>query len=40
MLNDYWSNESIKKLEEVLENLGDELDSIMDVASSDELEEI
>lgn len=26
---DYWSNSSIKKLEEVLESLGDELDSIM-----------
>ena len=24
-----WTNDSIKKLEEVLENLGDELDSIM-----------
>lgn len=28
-INDYWANESIKKLEEVLENLGDELDQIM-----------
>ena len=26
---EFWSNSSIKKLEEVLENLGDELDSIM-----------
>jgi hypothetical protein len=39
-LNDYWSNANIKKLEEVLLNLGDELDSIMDVASCDELQEI
>jgi hypothetical protein len=28
-INDYWSNDSIHKLEEVLENLGDELDQIM-----------
>jgi hypothetical protein len=28
-INDYWSNESIYKLDEVLQNLGDELDSIM-----------
>jgi len=27
--NEYWTNECIKKLEEVLESLGDELDSIM-----------
>jgi len=39
-INDYWTNESIKKLDGVLQNLGDELDSIMDVASGDELEEI
>lgn len=25
-INEYWSNDSINKLEEVLENLGDELD--------------
>ena len=25
-INDYWSNDAIKKLEEVLESLGDELD--------------
>ena len=31
-LNDFWDNEFIKKLEGVLESLGDELDSIMDVA--------
>lgn len=36
----YWNNDTIKKLEEVLESLGDELDSIMDVASPSELEEI
>jgi len=28
-MNDYWTNESIKKLDGVLQNLGDELDSIM-----------
>jgi len=28
-VSEFWSNESIKKLNEVLENLGDELDSIM-----------
>ena len=28
-MNDYWSNESITKLDDVLQNLGDELDSIM-----------
>ena len=28
-INDYWTNESIKKLDGVLQNLGDELDSIM-----------
>ena len=28
-LNDYWSNQSIQKLDEVLENIGDELDQIM-----------
>jgi len=28
-LNDYWTNDSITKLDEVLQNLGDELDSIM-----------
>jgi len=28
-LNDFWSNDAIKKLEGVLESLGDELDSIM-----------
>ena len=28
-LNDYWTNDSINRLEEVLQNLGDELDSIM-----------
>ena len=28
-LSQYWTNDSIKKLEGVLENLGDELDSIM-----------
>lgn len=39
-INDYWTNDSIKKLDGVLQNLGDELDSIMDVASGDELEEI
>ena len=39
-LNDYWSNDSVNRLEEVLESLGDELDSIMDVASPAELEEI
>jgi hypothetical protein len=39
-INEYWSNDSINKLEEVLENLGDELDQIMDVASTSELEEI
>ena len=31
-LNDFWDNDFIKKLEDVLESLGDELDSIMDVA--------
>lgn len=36
----YWSNQTIHKLEEVLQSLGDELDSIMDVASPSELEEI
>lgn len=25
-LTDYWSNDSLHKLEEILENLGDELD--------------
>lgn len=39
-MNDYWTNESINKLDEVLQNLGDELDSIMDVAQAYELEEI
>lgn len=39
-LNDYWTNDSVNRLEEVLENLGDELDQIMDVASPAELEEI
>ena len=28
-INDYWTNDSIKKLDGVLQNLGDELDSIM-----------
>ena len=28
-MNDYWTNDSINKLDEVLQNLGDELDSIM-----------
>ena len=28
-LNDYWTNDSISRLEEVNKNLGDELDSIM-----------
>jgi len=28
-LSEFWSNESISKLEEVLQSLGDELDSIM-----------
>lgn len=28
-INDYWTNESINKLEEVLQSVGDELDSIM-----------
>ena len=28
-MNDYWTNQSIKKLDGVLQNLGDELDSIM-----------
>ena len=28
-LNDYWTNDSVNRLEEVLENLGDELDQIM-----------
>ena len=28
-MNDYWTNDSITKLDEVLQNLGDELDSIM-----------
>jgi len=28
-MNDYWTNESITKLDEVLLSLGDELDSIM-----------
>lgn len=39
-LSDYWTNESIVKLDEVLQSLGDELDQIMDVASPHELEEI
>ena len=28
-MSDYWTNDSIKRLDEVLQNLGDELDSIM-----------
>ena len=28
-MSDYWTNNSIKRLDEVLQNLGDELDSIM-----------
>lgn len=28
-ISTYWNNDTIKKLEEVLESLGDELDSIM-----------
>ena len=28
-VSNYWNNDTIKKLEEVLESLGDELDSIM-----------
>lgn len=39
-LTQYWTNGSIHKLEGVLESLGDELDSIMDVASPSELTEI
>jgi hypothetical protein len=39
-LNDYWSNENINKIEGVLESLGDELDSIMDVASDSELTQL
>ena len=39
-LNDFWDNDFIKKLDGVLESLGDELDSIMDVAQPEELEEI
>jgi hypothetical protein len=35
-----WQNEWIKKLDEILTSLGDELDSIMDVANDEELEEI
>jgi hypothetical protein len=31
--NNYWTTESIKKLDEMLTNLGDELDSIMEVAN-------
>eukprot|EP00347_Sterkiella_histriomuscorum_P012834 403367048 len=38
--NAYWSIESIKKLDEVLSSLGEELDSIMDVANEEEMEEI
>jgi len=39
-MNDYWTNQSIKKLDGVLQNLGDELDSIMDVATGDDLQEL
>jgi len=39
-MNDYWTNDSINKLDEVLQNLGDELDSIMDVASAEEVQEL
>lgn len=35
-----WSNEHLNKLDEILTSLGEELDSIMDVANDEELEEI
>ena len=35
-----WNNDYLKKLDEILSSLGEELDSIMDVASEEELEEI
>jgi hypothetical protein len=35
-----WSGDQIKKLDEILTSLGEELDSIMDVANEEELEEI
>ncbi|TNV74288.1 hypothetical protein FGO68_gene13245 [Halteria grandinella] len=35
-----WSSEQIKRLDEIVTNLGEELDSIMDVANEEELEEI
>jgi len=39
-MNDFWTNDSIRRLDDVLQNLGDELDSIMDVASAGEMEEL
>jgi len=35
-----WKNEDLTKLDEILSSLGEELDSIMDVANEEELEEI
>lgn len=38
--NKYWSEEAVKKLDAVTLDLGEELDSIMDVATEDEMEGI
>lgn len=38
--NNYWTVEIIKKLDDVLTNLGEELDSIMDVANEEEQMEL
>jgi hypothetical protein len=35
-----WQNDDLRKLDEILSALGEELDSIMDVANEEELEEI
>lgn len=38
--NKYWSEEAVRKLDAVTLELGEELDSIMDVATEDEMEGI
>ena len=35
-----WQNDDLRRLDEILSALGEELDSIMDVANEEELEEI
>ena len=38
--NDGWKNEDIVKLDQVLSNIGEELDSILDMANEEELQEL